>query len=171
MKTIRQARPEDAAAIAAIWAPIIRDTQITFTTDLKSPGTVAAEIQLKGPAFLVAETRKVVIGFASYGPFRSGPGYAMTQEHSIQLAPNARGAGIGRALMSELFEVARQNRITALIAGISGANPGAVAFHSRLGFNTVGRLPGVGYKFGDRLDLIFMQKNLSPTPDTVIDTE
>lgn len=161
---LRRARAADATAICAISNPIIRDTLITFTTEQKTPEGVAAEIAARGPAYLVGEIEGQVLGFASYGAFRAGPGYARSAEHSVQLAPQARGRGMGRALMARLADVAAENGVHVLVAGISGANPDGIAFHAALGFAKVGRLPEVGYKAGRWLDLVLMQKILQ-TPE------
>lgn len=157
---IRPATPEDIPAILAIWNPIIRDTTVTFTTAEKTPRSLAADIAARGPAFLVAERAGVLLGLATCGPFRGGPGYAHSAEHTIILAAAARGQGTGRALMSRLETVARDADIHALIGGVSGANPGAIAFHEALGFARVGHLPQVGRKFGQWLDLVLVQKIL-----------
>lgn len=163
---IRQANTADTGAICAIWNGIVRDTDITFTTVEKSDAEIAADIAARGTAWLVAEEGDQVIGFATYGPFRGGPGYAHTMEHSIHLAPAARGLGAGRALMERLEQVARAEGVHVLVAGISGTNPGAVAFHARLGFEEVGRMPQVGRKGGEWLDLLLMQKILGHEGDT-----
>ena len=159
---IRQARVEDAGALASITNTIIRETLVTFTTNERSAESVVADINARGPSFLVAEHEGEVVGFATYGPFRSGPGYAQCREHSIQLVPEVRGSGLGRLLMAKLQEAAQAERVHVLIAGISSANPAAVAFHAALGFAEVGHLPEVGFKWGQRLDLVLMQKILSP---------
>ncbi len=86
---IRAARAQDATALAAIWNPVIRDTAITFTPLEKTPAAIAAMIGERA-CFLVAEEEGAVLGFASYGQFRGGPGYARAQEHSDH--PGALGA-------------------------------------------------------------------------------
>lgn len=156
---IRPARPEDAEAIAAIWNPLIRDTAVTFTTEEKTPEALAAQITARGPAFLVAEGAGIA-GFATYGPFRSGPGYARTMEHTIHLAPQARGQGIGRALMLALLDQARAEGMHVMIAGVSSENPDGAAFHAALGFTLTARLPEAGFKFGRYMDLLLFQKTL-----------
>ena len=157
---IRQAQPQDAAAIARIANSLIRDTLFTFTTKERSPAEIASRLSENKTPFLLAEIDGRVMGFATYGPFRAGPGYRHTQEHSIQLTQAAQGRGLGRALMQRLEEAARHNDVHVLVAGISGANPKAVAFHTAIGFTPSGHMAQVGYKWGQWLDLILMQKQL-----------
>ncbi|WP_170607069.1 GNAT family N-acetyltransferase [Ruegeria arenilitoris] len=158
---IRHAQPADSASITQITNTSIRDSLATFTTEVRQPESIAADIEARSGYFLVAEEEGKVLGFATYGPFRSGPGYAHTREHSIQLTPEARGRGIGRALMTTLENAAIENNVHVLVAGISSENPPAIAFHMALGFSEVGRMPQVGRKWGRWLDLVLMQKILA----------
>ena len=160
---IRPAVQTDAAAIAALWAPMIRDTLVTFNTALKPPEDVAALIAARaadGHGFLLVETGAELAGFAHYGQFRAGPGYAHTMEHTIILAPRAQGRGIGRALMTALEEHARAGGAHSMFAGVSSGNPAGRDFHARLGYAEVAVLREVGRKFGRWLDLHLMQKML-----------
>ncbi len=158
---VRQAQPSDAADIAAINNAIIRDTLVTFTTDERTAEAIAADIRQRGPSYLVVEDYGTVLGSATYGPFRHGPGYARSCEHAIYLAPDARGKGAGRALMTELEAAACADGIHVLVAGVSSANPAAIAFHKAVGFQQVGLMPEVGFKWNRWLDLVLMQKILA----------
>lgn len=158
--TIRQAQAGDAPAIAAIWNRIIVETAITFTDQTKSVEEIAALIADRGAAFQVVELAGRCAGFATYGSFRSGPGYVRTVEHTILLAHEAQGHGSGRALMMALEQVAKAAGIHSLIGGVSGENPSGIAFHKAVGFSEVGRLPEVGFKFGRWMDLVLVQKHL-----------
>ena len=160
---LRPAEARDAAAVAAIWNPVIRETAATFTSQEKTVDELAAAFAARaaeGRAFLLAEDAGDVLGFATYFPFRNGPGYARTMEHSIILSPEARGRGVGRVLMAALEDHARAGGVHALWAAVSAENPAAVAFHRSIGFAQIARLPEVGYKFGRWMDLVLMQKFL-----------
>lgn len=161
---VRPAVPSDAERIVAIQNPIIRDTAITFNSQLKTPDEVREAICTL-PCFLVAEVDGEVIGFVSYLQFRRGVGYARAMEHTIILDPAARGKGAGRALMSAAEDHARAAGIGSLWAGVSGENPDGVRFHARLGYEEITRLPKVGYKFGRWMDLVLMRKWLLESDD------
>ncbi|WP_420860892.1 GNAT family N-acetyltransferase [Algirhabdus cladophorae] len=160
---IRDANENDAAAIAQIWNPVIENTAATFTTDLKTAQGLAADFKAKaaaGHGFFVAQKEGALIGFATYFQFRGGPGYKHTLEHSVILAPEAKGQGTGRALMQHLISHARASGGHTLFAGVSSENPAGVAFHEAIGFQKVAQLPQVGRKFDRWMDLILLQKTL-----------
>lgn len=157
---VRAACAGDAAGICALWNPLIKGTATTFTTAPKTEAQITADISAREGAFFVAAQGDTVLGFATYFAFRSGPGYARTKEHSINLAPQARGSGAGRALMNALERHAKRENIHSLWAGISSENPDGVIFHERIGFKHIARLPEVGFKFDRWMDLILMQKIL-----------
>lgn len=157
---VRPACAGDAAALVVLWNPWIETSAITFSNELKTEAGLVADIAARGPAFQVAEEAGVLLGLATFFPFRSGPGYARTKEHTIILAPEAHGRGAGRALMAAIEEVARGQGVHSLIAGVSAENPAGVAFHAAVGFHETARMPEVGYKFGRWMDLVLMQKFL-----------
>ncbi|ENT77685.1 malate synthase G [Brucella ovis IntaBari-2006-46-332] len=109
---------------------------------------------------LVAEREGQVVGYASYGPFRPFEGFRHSSELSVYVASNARGGGIGRTLLAELIEEARERKVHVLIAGIEAGNAASIALHRSQGFEECGTLKQVGQKFGRWLDLLFMQKIL-----------
>ena len=157
---IRRARPEDAEPLTLILNDAIANTTITFTSDLKTVDYLRDEIAARGAAFQVVEVDGVAAGYASYFPFRNGPGYARTKEHSIALAAQARGVGAGRALMTALEDVARKDKVHSLWAGVSAENPVGRAFHAAIGFDEIATLSEVGFKFDRWIDLVLMQKKL-----------
>lgn len=160
---VRPVDDSDLAQVAAIWAPIIADTTITFASDRRTPETLAAmvaERRAAGREFLVAVDGATVLGFASYAQFRAGNGYLTSMEHTIILAPDARGRGVGRALMRAVEDHARAGGAHTMVAVVSGENAGGVAFHAACGYRDCGTLPQVGAKFGRYLDAVMMVKVL-----------
>ena len=101
-----------------------------------------------------------LLGFANYGQFRSGVGYAHTKEHTVILADNAQGKGVGQALITALESHAKQNDVHSMIAGVSDENSTAIAFHKELGYEQVGHIPQAGRKFGRWLGVVLLQKIL-----------
>ena len=130
---------------------MIRDTLATFTTVEKSLTEITGLIEQR--TFLVAEHSDRFAGFATYGPFRGGPGYVATAEHSVIVGASFRGSGVGRALMANLEANAGKDNIHTLIG----------AFHEAMGFHVAGRLSEAGQKNNQWLDLVLMQKILTPS--------
>lgn len=154
---IRAACADDSSSIASLWNAAITGSLATFTTEPKQTDDIAR--LLDGPC-LVAEMDGSFAGFASYGPFRSGPGYTHTAEVNIYLETRAQGLGLGRDLLSALESVARDHAIRVLVAAISSANPGAARFHAACGFAQAGVIKEAGRKWDQWLDLILMEKRL-----------
>ncbi|MBU2958660.1 GNAT family N-acetyltransferase [Paracoccus sp. 1_MG-2023] len=160
---LRPAQPEDAASVAAIWNPIIRDTAITFWPTERSEPEIAGIIRdrlASGRAFLLAVSDDRVLGFATYDQFRGGLGYARSMEHSINLAPAARGRGIGRLLLRAVEEHATGRGHRLMIGAITATNQGSIAFHRAMGYAEWGRIPAAGWKFETYHDLVLMGRDL-----------
>lgn len=161
---IRDARPDDVPAIAAIWNPIIRDTTITFWPTERSKAEITAMIadrQRHGHPFVVADDGHAILGFTTYGQFRTGAGYARSMEHTIHVAPGARGTGLGRQMLSWIEDHARRREHRLMIGGITASNTGSLRFHARAGYAEWGRIPCAGWKFGAFHDLVLMGKDLA----------
>lgn len=158
---IRPATPDDAKAIADLWNWMINETLATFTTVEKTQEDINAMIAAREGAFVVSADQGTLKGFATFGPFRGGPGYAAAAEHSIVIDPKCQGAGLGRALMLAMEGCARTKAIHTLVGAISGANPQAIEFHKSLGYTEAGVLLQAGRKKDQWLDLVLMQKILN----------
>jgi phosphinothricin acetyltransferase len=152
----------DAEGICAVANPLIRETIVTFTDAEKRPEEVAALIAGGQPHWVATDAAGQVLGFATHFPFRGGPGYRFTREHTVMLAAGARGRGLGRALMAALEPDAAAAGTRTLWAGVTAENAGARAFHAALGYAEAARLAEVGWKFGRWHDLVLMRKALSP---------
>jgi phosphinothricin acetyltransferase len=157
---IRPAEARDVAAIARLWNIMIRESDATFTTIEKTTEDIAALIAGEPPAVWVAEAASGIAGFVRCGTFRAGPGYAHVVEHTIIVAADAQGKGVADRLLDVAERQMSLRGKSIMIAGISSTNLRAQRFHHRCGYQEVGRLPGVGRKFGRTLDLVLTQKNL-----------
>lgn len=154
---IRPARPADAAAVAAIWNPVIRTSSAIFSSEERSIEEVARLIEQD--CWLWAEG-DAVLAFVRIFPFRSGNGYAHTVEQTIMVSPPAKGRGIGRALVEHAAAAARAAGKHSLWAAVSAENGPGLAFHRACGFTEHGRLPEVGWKFGRWHDVVLMGRML-----------
>lgn len=167
---IRDANLDDVEAITELYNALIPTTAVAWTESLQSVDErrswLARQADESFPVLVAVEGDQVV-GFCAYGHFRGAgkwPGYSFTAEHTIHVAEAAWGTGVGRRLMTALIDRARTNGVHVLVAAIDGENDASVAFHERLGFLEVARMPQVGHKFGRWLDLILMQLVLDDRP-------
>ena len=164
MLEIRDAREEDLAEVLAIYNQVIATTTAVFRDDPATLGDRREWWQARaaqGYPVLVAVDDGAVVGFASFGDFRPWPGYRYTVEHSVHIRGDRRGSGVGQALMQPLIARARGLGKHVMMAGVDADNAGSIRFHERLGFERVGHLREVGFKFGRRLDLVFLQRLLN----------
>lgn len=164
---IRDAHPSDAPRLAAILNHEIRETTASWSSVEKSVEDMTAWIEERRdqgfPVIVVeddGDDEEQVLGYGSYGGFRSWPGYRHTVEHSVYVDDAARGLGIGKALIEALERRARAAGVRAMVGGISAENELSIELHRRLGYSEVGRLPDVGRKFDRWLTLVFMHKLL-----------
>lgn len=161
---IRPARPDDARAVCAIYDYHVAHGTASFDSEGPSDAEWAgkiADITGQGWPFLVAERDDEVLGYAYATQFRPRAAYARTCENSIYIADAARGQGVGTALLGNLVDAARECGFEQMIAVIGGGEPASVALHAKLGFVHVGRMRNVGFKFGRRLDTVYMQYDLT----------
>lgn len=162
---IRDAVEGDLAAMRAILNLEIRETTATWTTVERSPRAMRQwwmNLRRDGYPTLVAAEGGRVLGYASYGRFRTWPGYWRTAENSVYVAQDAQKRGLGRALLEALIDRAEFQGLSNLIGVIGADRPASLALHAACGFEEVGRIPGAGAKFGGVLDMVMMQRVLAP---------
>ncbi len=111
---------------------------------------------------LVAVDGGEVIGFGAFSDFRPWPGYRFTVEGTIHIHASARGRGAGSQILKALIERARALGKHTMVAGVDSENKASLQFLERMGFEHVGHLREVGYKFDRFLDLIFLQYWITP---------
>lgn len=158
--TIRPALPGDADGILEIYAPIVRDTAISFELEPPSRDEIVRRISA-AHAWLVAEGAGRVLAYAYAGPFRPREAYRFSVEVTVYVRPDAHRRGIARALYDELFARLREKGFRQAIAAIALPNPASVALHERLGFRPVGVFRDVGFKFERWHDVGWWQRGLA----------
>lgn len=167
--TIRTANLDDAAALLAIYAPYVEQTAITFEYEVPSLEEFRGRIAhtLRRYPYLVAEENSEILGYAYTGPFGERAAYSWAVETSIYLRQDVRGKGLGKRLYQALEDVSRAQHVQSLYACIAYPDAddahlsgNSVAFHTHLGYATVGRFPHCGYKFGTWYNMAWMEKTL-----------
>jgi L-amino acid N-acyltransferase YncA len=106
---------------------------------------------------IVAEEGRKVVGWGSLSKFHERSAFRNTVENSIYIHHDHQRRGVGSALLKELIARARAHGYRAIIAGIDGEQTASVALHTKFGFQKVGHLKQVGFKFGRWLDVIYME--------------
>jgi phosphinothricin acetyltransferase len=162
---IREATQADAAGILEIHNAAIATSTAIWTdqlVDLADRQAYLADHAAGGHAVLVSEHEGTIVGYASFGTWRQKNGYRNTVDDSVYIRDGHQGQGIGRALLTELIEVARHRGFHVMIADIESGNAGSIRLHEQLGFVVCGNIREVGTKFGRWLDLTILQLELAP---------
>jgi phosphinothricin acetyltransferase len=162
---IRPANPEDAGAIAAIYAHHVLHGSASFETEPPSSEEIRcrmADILARGLPYLLAETPDgTILGYAYAGPYRPRAAYRNTVENSVYVRHDMVGRGIGRRLLTELIARCEASGLRQMIAVVGdSANLASIRLHEALGFRVAGTLRSVGYKHGRWLDSVLLQRML-----------
>jgi L-amino acid N-acyltransferase YncA len=163
--TIRDAQSErDAAACAAIYAPYVEQTPISF--EERPPDALEMEARIARCAathpWLVAEEGGEVVGYAYACQHQERAAYRWAADVSVYVAVNRRGEGLGRSLYEALFARLRRQNFQIACAGITLPNDASVRLHEALGFIRVGVSPRIGWKGGRWHDVSWWQLELEP---------
>ena len=161
---LRPVKTSDIAAITQIYADAV--THGTASFELEPPDLTemrkrrAAVLDL-GLPHLVAERDGKVLGYAYAGNWRPRPAYKFSVEDSIYIDKDAVGQGVGKALLPVLIEQCTRLGKKQMVAviGDSGSAP-SIGLHAACGFEMVGTLKNIGFKFGRWLDSVLMQRAL-----------
>ena len=178
--SLRDAILTDIPAITAIYAESVLNGVATY--ELTPPGQAEmtsrfSSITGNGYPYIAAiDADGVLLGYAYASAFRTRPAYRFLIEDSIYLAPEARGRGVGKALLADLIRRCTALGFRQMVAVIGGAHPASVALHRAAGFVESGLIMGTGFKHGRWLDTALMQLALGegtstdPAPDIYPDT-
>jgi L-amino acid N-acyltransferase YncA len=161
--SIRDAVRGDAASIADVYNQGIEDRVATFETALRSPEERAEWLAARGPrhpVIVAIDGSGAVLGWATLNSFSPRAAYDHVADISIYVAREARGRGVGRALMAVLEDRARAAGYHKLVLGVFPENTAAVALYGSRGFTTVGTYHEQGRLDGRWLDVMLMEKLL-----------
>jgi phosphinothricin acetyltransferase len=161
---VRAATPADAEAIAALYAPYVTDTTITFEIDPPDAAAMARRIATVTQAYpwLVGERDGVVIGYAYASRYRERAAYRWVCETAIYLAQEATGKRLGGPLYTALLDTLEDYGYVAAIGVIALPNRPSVRLHEKLDFERIGTQPRVGFKNGVWCDVGLWQLDLAP---------
>jgi len=161
---IRPATPDDLAAIAPIYAHHVLTGLASFEVDPPSAKEMLTRFEAiigAGYPYLVAEDGAAIIGYAYANYYRTRPAYRHSVEDSIYIAPEAIGRGLGKALLTRLIDECATRGYRQMLAVIGdSANAGSIGVHRACGFEHVGTLRAIGFKFGRWVDSVLMQRAL-----------
>ena len=164
---VRDATEDDAEPCAAIYAPYVTDTAITFEYEPPSAAEMARRIAAaqRGHAWLVLEDSADggagrVVGYAYAGPFKERAAYRWSCEVSVYLETGRRRDGSGRLLYEALFARLAERGFRNLVAVMTLPNDASEGLHRALGFQPVGTFRRVGWKHGQWRDVAWAQRSI-----------
>lgn len=163
---VREATAADAAACAAIYAPYVNDTAISFEIEPPSADEMAHRIATAAAthAWLVSDLDGRVVGYAYGGPMKARAAYRWSCEVSVYVDIGLHRGGVGRALYEALFVRLATRGYRTAVAGMTLPNPASEGLHHAVGFEPVGVFRGVGWKHGAWHDVGWMQRPLVVDP-------
>jgi L-amino acid N-acyltransferase YncA len=159
---LRLARGEDAAAVAAIYAPIVRDTPISFETEPPGAAVMRQRIEATLPVhpWLVLEAENRLLGYAYASQHRSRAAYRWAVDMSAYVDAGCRRQGAARRLYGALLAILELQRFATACAGITLPNPASVGLHEAIGMAPVGVYRRIGFKLGRWHDVGWWQRAL-----------
>jgi L-amino acid N-acyltransferase YncA len=159
---IRRASAEDAEVCAAIYAPYVTDSWVSFEDSAPDSAEMARRIAEYGAShgWLIAEHEGQVSGYAYASPHRARGAYRTSCDVAVYVGPGSVRRGIGRALYAELLPAMKAKGLHAAFAGIALPNEASIALHEACGFTPVGIYREVGWKLGGWRDVGWWQRLL-----------
>jgi phosphinothricin acetyltransferase len=161
---VRLATPDDGPVCAAIYAPFVTGSAISFELVPPDGAEISDRIArtIARTPWVVVEIDGLVRGYAYAGRFRERPAYDWVAETTVYLDRAFQGRGLGRAAMRAVLEILRLQGFHTAIAGVTPPNPGSVGLHLGLGFERIGLFEEVGWKDGAWHGVEFFGLELSP---------
>lgn len=159
---IRDATLDDLESITEIYNEAILTTTATFDLEPKTVNDQTRWFEQHGERYpvIVATIDGQVVGWSSITRWRERCAYNDTAETSFYVKQEHRGKGVGRALKAAIIEAAEKLGYHSLIAGVAEGSEASLHLNKSFGFELIGTFKDVGYKFGKRLDVTYLQKIL-----------
>jgi L-amino acid N-acyltransferase YncA len=159
---VRDGSESDAAACAAIYAPYVTSTAITFELDPPDAAEMAQRIasSARTHAWVVLEDADRVVGYAYGRPFAPRAAYRWSCEVSVYLEMGRRRTGGGRLLYETLFDRLTARGYRMAVAGMTLPNDASVGLHRAMGFEPAGTYRRIGWKLGTWHDVAWAQRPL-----------
>ena len=165
------AMPQDAEQLLEIYTPFVisEDCSVSNVSfELEAPSVEEfrqriVDISSKYP-YLVGEKDGQILGYVYCHPYRERLAYQWSVEVTIYLAPAGQGKGLGRVLYEAMEEILRLQGITMLYSCITLGNEHSIKMHEALGYRLIGTFSKSGYKNGQWLDTVWLEKQLQPCP-------
>lgn len=151
----RIATGDDAGQIAAIYAPIVERSAISFEIDPPTPDEMRRRIDSTLPLYpwLVCSDGSLVAGYAYAGQHRVRAAYQWSVDVSVYIREDFRRRGVGRALYTSLIDLLVAQGFYQAYAGITLPNAASVGLHEALGFRPLCTYRNVGFKLGSWHDV------------------
>jgi phosphinothricin acetyltransferase len=167
---LRYVKMDDAAQLAEIYDPLVRDTVVSFETEPPGPEIMAERIAIstRSHPWIVMEHDGLILGYAYAGPYRARSAYRWSVETTIYLRAEHRGRGLGKTLYTELLDHATRAGYATAYAGIALPNPVSASLHRSVGFEPIGVFPRAGFKLGEWRDVEWWYRPLAvgaPAPN------
>jgi L-amino acid N-acyltransferase YncA len=166
---LRLVAPDDAAQIAAIYAPFCLETAISFEAEAPDEATMRGRICAvadRYPWLVAVSENNEILGYAYATKHRERAAYRWSVDFAVYLAPSAKRRGIGTELYNALVAICRLLGYHRAFAGIALPNEASVRLHERVGFRPIGVYSRVGYKLGKWHDVGWWGLNLRPEDDS-----
>jgi len=163
--SVRAAAPDDAAAIAALYAPYVEGSIVSFETEAPDAAAMRARIEAGGalyPWLAAVDDDGTLAGYAYASAFRPRPAYRYTVETTVYVRQGLHRRGVGTLLYRPLLAMLEAQGFTQAFGAITLPNPASVALHERLGFARAGTYTKVGWKQGGWWDVGLWQRPLAP---------
>ena len=167
---LRPATPDDAAGVAAIYAPYVRETPISFEIEPPDAGEMRRRIARSqaAHAWLVCAAGDALLGYAYTSAHSERAAYRWGVDVAVYVRDDARRRGVGCALYAALLRLATAQGYVVAYAGITLPNAASVGLHESLGFTPVGLYPAVGYKLGAWHDVGWWRLALRPASEAPV---